>query len=84
MELTELKNRIIAAFKGAKEDLEKVLSIVEKDQSVFPFNEYERLICNLIEKGGLTYEQYIEIEWSILMKTQTYGSMKFLHQAVLG
>ncbi len=34
---------------------------MEDDQSFFPFNEYEHLICNLIEKGGLTYEQYIDI-----------------------
>jgi hypothetical protein len=34
---------------------------VEKDQAIFPFNEYEYLICNLIEKGGLTYEQYLDI-----------------------
>ncbi len=31
------------------------------DLSVFPFNEYEYLICSLIEKDGLTYEQYLDI-----------------------
>jgi hypothetical protein len=61
MELTELKDRIIQSFNGSREDLGKVLSIVEEDQSIFPFNEYEHLICNLIEKGGLTYEQYLDI-----------------------
>ena len=35
--------------------------MVDDDQSVFPFNEYEHLICNLIERGGLTYKQYIDI-----------------------
>jgi hypothetical protein len=35
--------------------------MVDDDQSIFPFNEYEHLICNLIERGGLTYEQYIDI-----------------------
>ena len=61
MELLELKNRICESFTGSEEDLQEVLDIVETDRAVFPFNEYERLICNLIEKGGLTYKQYLEI-----------------------
>lgn len=61
MELTELRDRIIEAFSGSKEDLEKVLAIVEDDQAIFPFNAYEHLICNLVEKGGLTYEHYLDI-----------------------
>ncbi|MCC6845154.1 MAG: hypothetical protein LC116_03120 [Bacteroidetes bacterium] len=35
--------------------------MIDDDRSIFPFNEYEHLICNLIERGGLTYEQYIDI-----------------------
>lgn len=61
MELSELKNKICESFSGSQEDLQDVLNIVEADQAVFPFNEYECLICNLIEKKGLTYEQYLEI-----------------------
>lgn len=61
MELTELKAKIIQSFSGSANDLEEVLQIVDDDQSVFPFNEYEHLICNLIERGGLTYKQYIDI-----------------------
>lgn len=61
MELTELKSKIIESFTGSAGDLEEVLQMVEDDQSIFPFNEYEHLICNLIERGGLTYEQYIDI-----------------------
>jgi len=61
MELTELKNKIIESFSGSASDLEEVLQMVDDDQSIFPFNEYEHLICNLIERGGLTYEQYIDI-----------------------
>lgn len=61
MELTELKDRIVATFSGTDSDLDDVLAMVEQDQSVFPFNEYEHLICNLIDKGGMSYEQYIEI-----------------------
>lgn len=61
MELSELTDRITSSFNGSKADLEDVLRLVEQDQAIFPFNEYEHLICNLIEKGGLTYDQYIEI-----------------------
>ncbi len=61
MELLELKNKICESFTGSQEDLQEVLDIVEADQAVFPFNEYEHLICNLIEKNGLTYDQYLEI-----------------------
>lgn len=61
MELTELKDRIVATFSGAESDLADVLTVIERDQSVFPFNEYEHLICNLIEKGGMSYDEYIEI-----------------------
>lgn len=61
MELTELRNKIRSSFTGSKEDLDAVIAIVEEDRAIFPFNEYEHLICNLINKGGLTYEQYIEI-----------------------
>ena len=61
MELIELRNRIIASFTGPAEELEEVLTILEEDRAVYPFNEYEHLICNLLERGGLSYEQYIEI-----------------------
>lgn len=61
MELTELKDKIIQSFNGSMEEKENILSIIEDDQAIFPFNEYEHLICNLIKKGGLTYEQYIDI-----------------------
>lgn len=61
MDLSELKNNIIEAFSGEQEDLENILALVEQDKSVFPFNGYEYLICNFLEKGGLTYQQYIDI-----------------------
>lgn len=61
MELTELRDKIIATFTGSKSDLADVLAMVEQDQSIFPFNEYEHLICNLVDRGGMSYEQYIEI-----------------------
>lgn len=61
MELSELKDNIIAAFSGSDEELAQALALIEQDHSVFPFNEYEHLICQLIEKKGLTYQQYIDI-----------------------
>lgn len=61
MELSELKGRIIETFSGNQKDLENILQLVEQDESVFPFNEYEHLICNCLDKGGLTYQQYIDI-----------------------
>jgi hypothetical protein len=45
MELTELRDKIIAAFKGTKAQLAEVLSLIEDDTSVFPFNEYEYSIA---------------------------------------
>lgn len=61
MELSELKTKIMEAFTGSAEDLEAILQMVEDDQSIFPFNEYEYLICSLIERHGLSYRQYIDI-----------------------
>lgn len=68
MELSELKDRITSTFNGSREDLEDVLRLVEEDTAIFPFNEYEHLICNLIRKGGLTYDQYIEIRTEYISK----------------
>ena len=61
MELTELKDKIISSFSGPESDLKQILEVIEVDQSIFPFNEYENLICNLINQGGLTYKQYMDI-----------------------
>jgi len=61
MELIELKNRICSCFQGSEEDLQAVLKLVDDDRAIFPFNDYEHLICGLIDRGGLTYQQYIEI-----------------------
>ncbi len=61
MELIELKNKIISSFTGREEELQEILEIVAGDCSVFPFNEYEHLIANMINKGGLTFEKYLDI-----------------------
>lgn len=61
MELTELKHKIISAFTGADAQLERVLAMVEEDKAIFPFNEYEHLICSLIDAGGFSYSDYLDI-----------------------
>ena len=61
MELTELKNKIINSFDGSKSDLADILALIDKDEAIFPFNEYEHLICVLINKSNMTYDQYLEI-----------------------
>lgn len=61
MELSELRDRICETFQGNPAELDRVLRIVEEDEAIFPFNEYEHLICNLIEVGGITFDNYMEI-----------------------
>lgn len=61
MELSELKTKIINTFTGDSNDLIEILDLIENDHSVFPFNEYELLISSLIEKKGITFEQYLDI-----------------------
>ncbi len=61
MELSELKNKICKCFTGSPEDLQNILRVIDEDQAIFPFNKFERLICNLIEIDGLTFLQYMEI-----------------------
>ena len=61
MELIDLRNRICETFTGSQDELDRILTIVDADRAIFPFNEYEHLICNLIDSGGLTYEDYLSI-----------------------
>ncbi len=68
MELTELKNKIVSSFSGEENDLERVLELVEQDHAVFPFNEYEYLICTLIDKNGISYDRYLEIRMEYISK----------------
>lgn len=68
MELSELKNKIIQSFTGTEENLNRILDCIEQDKSVFPFNEYEHLICHLIDNGGLTFQQYWNIRVEYINK----------------
>lgn len=61
MELTELRDSIKRSFTGSANELEEVLALAGADQSIFPFNEFEYLITSLINKGGLTYQRYLDI-----------------------
>ena len=61
MELTELKSKIINSFDGSKSDLADMLALIDKDEAIFPFNKYEHLICELIDKVNMNDDQYLEI-----------------------
>ena len=73
MELTELRQRIIDAFTGQSSDLQEIIAEVDEDQSIFPFNEYEHLICGLINRGWLTYENYIDIRTQYINENPNLG-----------
>jgi hypothetical protein len=68
MDLFELKKRICDEFTGSKEELDRILKLVDEDRSIFPFNEYEHLICNFLDVGGLTHEQYLDIRYEYISK----------------
>lgn len=61
MELSQLKDKICQIFNGGKDELEELLTLVESDDSVFPFNEYELLLFSMLSRGGITYDDYIGI-----------------------
>lgn len=61
MELTELKNKLISCFHGSYDELSAILSIIENDKAVYPFNEYEHMICTFIDRKHITYQAYLEI-----------------------
>lgn len=68
MELTELKNRIISSFHGTEDELNDVLHLIENDQAVYPFNEYELMITTFLNHQWLTYEDYLNIRTEYLSK----------------
>jgi hypothetical protein len=61
MELSELREQLCRAFLGSADELEQILQTVADDRSVFPFNEYEHLIGQMLGVNKLTIEQYCEI-----------------------
>lgn len=61
MELLELKHKILNNFLGDKQELDKVLALIEEDKSVFPFNEYEYLLQYFINIDTISFKQYLEI-----------------------
>nr|WP_314759530.1 hypothetical protein [uncultured Porphyromonas sp.] len=61
MELSQLLTKICQTFKGEENDLKRLLTLVESDSSIFPFNEYELLLFSMLSEGGITYDDYILI-----------------------
>lgn len=46
---------------GRRDELIDMLQMIDEDNSVFPFNEYELLLTTMIEKRGITYDKYLDI-----------------------
>ncbi|MDO5035589.1 MAG: hypothetical protein Q4D93_01345 [Porphyromonas sp.] len=63
-----MKDRICEAYKGEAEELEKLLAFVEKDSSIFPFNEYELLLFSMFSQDGITYDDYMSIRSEYISK----------------
>lgn len=61
MELSELRDQLCRSFSGNTDELEQILQTVSDDRSVFPFNEYEHLIGQMLGLEKLTLAQYSEI-----------------------
>jgi hypothetical protein len=61
MELSELRERLCRAFSGSEDELEQILQTVAEDHSVFPFNEYEHLIGQMLGINKITLQQYSAI-----------------------
>ena len=61
MELSELRHKICSSYTGSHAELAEILKLVEDDESIFPFNEYEHLICRLLKTGNFTFAKYLEI-----------------------
>ncbi len=68
MDLIDLKNKICKTFSGNKKELNLILQKIEEDVSIFPFNEYEHLICYLLEQKGITFEDYMQIRTEYINK----------------
>lgn len=61
MELIELKNRILAHFHGNDAEKQQLIDMIDRDNAVYPFNEFELLIATLLAKDSLTYQEYLDI-----------------------
>jgi hypothetical protein len=61
MELTELRNRLIGLFSDSEQLRVNILDIVENDQTVFPFNEYEHMICHMLNHEILNFQEYLDL-----------------------
>lgn len=68
MDLIELKGSICSNFTGSQEQLAEILRVVDEDKAIFPFNEYEHMLALMINDGGITFDQYLEIRSDYISK----------------
>lgn len=68
MDLIELRNKICSLFKGSKEELSEILRMVDEDQAIFPFNEFEHMLALMIEGAGITFNQYLDVRSDYIAK----------------
>ncbi len=70
MDLIDLRNRIIAKCNCTKEEKRKLSSLIDRDTTGYPFNPYELAICFAINKGWMTYRQYVILRNKYLRKNK--------------
>jgi hypothetical protein len=68
MDLIELKNNIVNLFNGTEDEIQEILNIVERDQAIFPFNEFEHMLALMMNRKGITFDQYLEIRSDYIAK----------------
>lgn len=68
MEISELKDRIIAKFHGTASELQEVFHLIDEDNAVYPFNEFELMTMTLLHREWLTYEEYQDIRTEYISK----------------
>ena len=70
MDLSELNDRVLESYAGDLKTRNRILSIVKKDNPVFPFNRCELLISHLINSGGLDFDKYLKIRKEYLKRNR--------------
>jgi hypothetical protein len=68
MDLIELKSKICDSFSGTAEQLAEILRVVDEDRAIFPFNEFEHMLAIMIDRSGLTFDEYLEVRADYISK----------------
>lgn len=68
MELIDLKNEILNSCTSSAEDINYIINEIKNDTHIYPFNEYEYLLYNLISSGILTFDKYKQIRSNYINK----------------